>query len=209
MEDKKGLKINAYSIISILTLLVMGIGSSFAYFNAHMAESKKDSISVSSINLVVNLKIEPLYSELKLLPTTDSDIYKAFNNKCLDYAGNGACIAYTIDIENIGQPQEGYLTFKYESEEIRNLKFIVLDGDDTSKVLQEPTEASSEDIVVGDAIKMESNQIKRVIIVLWISEQNKPQDYEQGGTFTGIVSYNSALGARITGTMNKNVLVGN
>ena len=34
MEEKKGLKINAYSIISILTLLVMGIGSSFAYFNS-------------------------------------------------------------------------------------------------------------------------------------------------------------------------------
>lgn len=209
MEEKKGIKINAYSIISILTLVVMGIGSTFAYFNAQMSEVKSDSISVSSINLVVNLKIEPLYTELKILPTKDSDIYKAFDNKCLDYVGNGACIAYTIDIENIGQPQSGYLTFKYESEDIRNLKFLILDGDDNSKVLQEPTLATSEDIVIGDAIKMESNQVKKVIIVLWISEQNKPQDYEQGGTFTGIVSYNSALGARVTGTMNKNVLIGN
>lgn len=209
MEEKKGIKINAYSIISILTLVVMGIGSTFAYFNAQMSEVKSDSISVSSINLVVNLKIEPLYTELKILPTKDIDIYKAFNNKCLDYVGNGACIAYTIDIENIGQPQSGYLTFKYESEDIRNLKFLILDGDDNSKVLQEPTLATSEDIVIGDAIKMESNQVKKVIIVLWISEQNKPQDYEQGGTFTGIVSYNSALGARVTGTMNKNVLIGN
>lgn len=209
MEDKKGLKINAYSIISILTLLVMGIGSTFAYFNAHMAESAKDSVSVSSINLVVNLKIEPLYTELKMLPTNDSDIYKAFNNKCLDYIGNGACIAYIIEIENIGQSQEGYLTFKYESEDIRNLKYLVLDGDDTSKVLQEPTEGTSEDKIVGEAIKMDSNQNKKVIMVLWISEQKAPQDYEQGGTFTGMVSYNSALGARVTGTMNKNVLIGN
>ena len=209
MEEKKGIKINAYSIISILTLLVVGIGSSFAYFNAQMAEAEKDSISVSSIKLVVNLKIEPLYTEFKILPTRDEDIYKAFNNKCLDYAGSGACIAYTVSIENVGQEQEGYLTFKYESEDIKNLKFLVLDGDDTSKVLQEPTEGTSDDVVVGDAIKMGTNQTKKVIIVLWISEQNVPQDYEQGGTFTGMVSYNSTLGARITGTMNKNVLVGN
>ena len=46
-------------------------------------------------------------------------------------------------------------------------------------------------------------------MVLWISEQKAPQDYEQGGTFTGMVSYNSALGARVTGTMNKNVLIEN
>ena len=203
MEEKKGIKINAYSIISILTLLVMGIGSSFAYFNAQMAEAEKDSISVSSIKLVVNLKIEPLYTEFKILPTRDEDIYKAFNNKCLDYAGSGACIAYAISIENVGQEQEGYLTFKYESEDIKNLKFLVLDGDDTSKVLQDPTEGTSEDVVVG------TNHTKKVIIVLWISEQNVPQDYEQGGTFMGMVSYNSTLGARITGTMNKNVLVGN
>lgn len=208
MEEKKGIKINVYSLVSILTLCVMGIGASLAYFNASMAESKKDNISVSSINLKMDLKIIPRYTELLLLPTKDEDIEKAYNNKCLDYANNGACIAYDIEIDNIGQEQEGYLTFKYESDQIENLKFMVIDPDDNNKVLQPVTPAGKEDITVGEVIKLASKQNRRVTIVLWISELGKEQDSEQGGTFTGFVSFNSSVGARVTGTMNKTIMTG-
>lgn len=216
-KEKKGIKINIYNLISILTLLVMGIGSSFAYFNAQMAEVKSDEISVSSLKLVVNLKIIPLYTELKLLPTNDDDIYKAIKNKCFDYVGNGACIAYEVEIENIGQENDGYLTFKYESNEIRNLSYLVLDdinlNDDLSledikeATLQPASAAGNTDEIIGNgSFKMSSNQTKKVIIVLWISNLNKPQDEEQGGTFTGVISFNSSYGARITGTMNKTII---
>lgn len=208
-EDKRGIKINVYSLISILTLLVMGIGSSLAYFNAHMSNYESDEISVSSINLVVNLKIKPIYTEMLLLPTNDEDIYKAFGNKCFDYVGNGACLAYEVEIENIGQENSGFLTFKYDSNEITNLSFMVLDAEDNSIVLQEPTSASNEDVIIGDAIQMESNENKKVIIVLWISNLDKPQNEEQGGTFTGSVSFNSSFGAKITGTMNKTIITEN
>lgn len=206
MEQKRAVKINAYNLISILTLIVMGVGSTFAYFNAHMAESNMDNISVSAINLKMELRIIPRYFELLLLPTKDEDIEKAFENKCLDYVGNGACLAYDIEIENIGQPQEGYLTFKYESEQIRNLKFIVVDTDDDNKILQPPTLASEIDTVLEGLIKLDSNQNRRVTIVLWISDLNVAQDEEQGGTFTGFVTFNSSVGARVTGTMNKTIV---
>lgn len=206
MEQKRAVKINAYNLISILTLIVMGVGSTFAYFNAHMAESNMDNISVSAINLKMELRIIPRYFELLLLPTKDEDIEKAFENKCLDYVENGACLAYDIEIENIGQPQEGYLTFKYESEQIRNLKFIVVDTDDNNKILQPPTLASEIDTVLEGLIKLDSNQNRRVTIVLWISDLNVAQDEEQGGTFTGFVTFNSSVGARVTGTMNKTIV---
>ena len=205
MEQKKGFKLNIYAVLSILTFIVMGIGSTFAYFTANMNAARGD-MSVSSIKLVMELKVSPLYSELELLPTNDDDIYKAFDNKCLDLVGNGACLAYTIEINNIGQEQSGYLTFKYESDSIKNLKFTVLDNDNDFAVLQPPTLASSVDIQIGEAIKMTSNQSKRVTIVLWISNLNIPQDYEQAGTFTGQVSFNSALGAVVTGSMNNNII---
>lgn len=207
MEEKKAVKINAYSLVSILTLIVMCIGSSLAYFNAHMADSNADDISVSAINLKMELKIIPKYADLLLLPTKDEDIEKAYNNKCLDYVGNGACIAYDILIENTGQPQEGYLTFKYESEQIENLKFIVLDADDDNKVLQPPTLASKSDTVLEGLIKLGSKQNRKVTIVLWISELSVAQDEEQGGTFMGFVTFNSSVGARVTGTMNKTIFV--
>ena len=111
MEQKKGFKLNIYAVLSILTFIVMGIGSTFAYFTANMNAARGD-MSVSSIKLVMELKVSPLYSELELLPTNDDDIYKAFDNKCLDLVGNGACLAYTIEINNIGQEQSGYLTLR-------------------------------------------------------------------------------------------------
>ena len=205
MEQKKGFKLNIYAVLSILTFVVMGIGSTFAYFTANMNAAGGD-MSVSSIKLVMELKVSPLYSELELLPTNDDDIYKAFDNKCLDLVGNGACLAYTIEINNIGQEQSGYLTFKYESDSIKNLKFTVLDNDNDFAVLQPPTLATSDDIQIGEAINMTSNQVKKVTIVLWISNLNIPQDYEQAGTFTGQVSFNSALGAVVTGSMNNNII---
>ena len=159
----------------------------------------------------LNLGIEPLYNGKPLLPTNDEDIHKAFDNKCVDLYDSGACMAYTITIENLGYEQEGVATFTAESESITNLKYMILDNENDFAVLKGPTpamNATGEEQLAGVPIKLEKDSdIKQITIVIWISNLNEPQDEEQGASFTGQVSFESTVGAKITGTMNENIIL--
>lgn len=207
MIEKKG--INFIGIISILTLLVMCVGSTFAYFTASMKGKADEDVVVASMKVILNLKISPLYNGKPVLPTNDEDINKAFLNKCVDSYENGACFAYTIEIENQGHEQEGVATFFATSETITNLKYMILDNDNDFAVLKGPTNAMEEATELdGVPIKLKANEDKKLItIVIWLSNLDVPQDEEQAGVFVGQVSFHSTAGGRITGTMNEIVVV--
>ena len=49
--------------------------------------------------------------------------------------------------------------------------------------------------------------MKQITILIWISNLDEPQDEEQGASFTGQVSFESTGGAKITGTMNENLIL--
>lgn len=207
-ETKKAIRINFYSIISILTLLVMGAGATLAYFNASVT-GDGGNVVTSSIQVILNLKISHLYTGMEMLPTNDEDIFKAFDNKCLDDRGAGACLAYTVEIENLGQIQEGEAFFVAESDTIENLKYIILDNDNDYALLKGPTSAlKREDSEVSIPVNLATNQNKKITLVVWISNLDEPQDYEQAGTFQGQVTFESTMGGRITGTMDEKFLIG-
>lgn len=210
MTEKQGLKINFTGVMSILTLIVMGIGSTFAYFNASVNGALNENVTVSTIEVIMNLKIAPLYNGKAILPTNDDDIEKAYKNQCTDSYGNGACIAYVIEIENIGYEQEGIATFVAESENMTNLKYMILSEGENYEILKPPTNAmnaTSEEQLNGIPVKLQSGEDKKLIIVIWLSNLNEPQDEEQGASFIGQASFTSTTGAKITGTMNENILV--
>ena len=212
MTEIKGTKINFLGIISVLTLIFMGIGTTFAYFSARVTAENSENISVSTIEVVMNLKIGPLYNGKPILPTNDEDIFKAYENKCVDSYGNGACFAYTVELENMGYPQEGIAVFNATSNDgIRNLKYMVVSLEEEYEVLKGPTNAMNateeEQIEGGIPIKLGSEDSKKIVVVVWISNLNKPQDEEQGATFEGQVSFTATSGAKITGTMTENVIL--
>lgn len=210
MEEKKGIKINFMGVISVLTFVVMGVGSTFAYFTASGA-GELESMNVSSVKIVMNLGIEPLYTGMAMLPTNDQDIDKAFKNKCIDSYGSGACLAYTITLENLGYEQEGVATFRAESDSITNLKYMILDNDNDYAVLKGATpamNATDDEHLSGIPVKLKSDNDKKTLtIVIWLSNLDKPQDEEQGASFIGQISFESTGGAKITGTMNENLIL--
>jgi len=210
MTEKKGIKINFMGVVSVMTLIVMGIGSTFAYFTASLQGSLDENVSVSSIEVIMNLTIAPLYNGKPILPTNDEDIEKAYLNQCVDYYGSGACIAYAVEIENIGYEQEGVVTFSAESDYITNLKYMILADSEEYLVLKGPTsamKATSDEQLEGVPIRVEKGENATVIIVIWISNLDRPQDEEQGASFIGQVSFTSTVGAKITGTMNENLIL--
>lgn len=220
-ETRKTISINFYSVISVLTFLIMGVGATFAYFNA-IAKGNEMPISTSSIYVRMNLNIFPLYNGKlfeetdnglvikPFLPTNDDDIFKAFENECFDYYGNGACLAYTIQIENIGMPQSGHVIFNTDSVDFTNLKYLVLDNNNNYEPLISPTIAvnnviNAEEDDLGIPIETEEGEVREVTLLIWLSNVNEQQDHEQGATFVGEVTYISNMGSKITGTISDSV----
>ena len=58
-------------------------------------------------------------------------------------------------------------------------------------------------------ISVSENESKKVVVIVWLSNIQGPQDWEQAGTFEGNVTFSATSGARITGTMSENVLIQN
>ena len=100
-------------VISIMTLAVMSLGTSFAFFSSVVRS--EEQAKVGSINFKLSAKIEPLYNTKKIIPTNDEDIMKAFNNECIDKYGWGACYAYNIKIVGEGEPQDVYGKFRFDA----------------------------------------------------------------------------------------------
>lgn len=210
MEEKKGIKINFMSILAVLTFIVMGIGSTFAFFTASMAGKADEYISMSSLEVILKLGVLPLYTGKPLMPTNDEDIEKAYKNKCLDYIGNGACIAYTVELNNMGYEQEGVVIFNATSDSITNLKYMIVSEGEDYEILKGPTpamNATGDEQLEGVPIKLNSEDNKKVVIVVWLSNINGPQDEEQGALFEGQVSFTATSGAKITGTMSENIRI--
>lgn len=206
MKEKKEL---IYLFISILTLIIMGLGASFAFFTASTREKNKEDMVANAANIKVNLSVKALYNGKEILPTNDEDIDKAYANKCVDSLGNGACIAYTIELANNGSPQEGYLSLNFTSETLENLKFILIDNNDNDKKIIDSKLALKGEIKVDDVIKMSTNDTKKYTLIIWLSNiKESEQDKEQGGIFNALISYSSVSGSRISGSMNDTIKVG-
>lgn len=190
------IKKNIYNIISILTLVVMVLGSTFAYFTTSQRSSDK-AINVSALDIRMDLKIIPLYNGVNLLPTNDTDIDRAFQGKCLD-----SCQAYTIEISNKGQAQDINGTFSIETDKLVNLKFKVLDQDNNNEIYKDITSVNIEPQSLGNTIHLNSNETKKLILIIWLSNLNEEQNNEQLGYFKGTISLNSVYGAKLTGTIS-------
>jgi len=199
--NNKDRKYNKFlAVTSILTLVIMLIGATFAYFSSVVRA--EDPVSVSSVDIRINLNIMPLYNGKLLLPTNDEDINLAYQNQCIDSVGNGACTAYTIEVTNIGDAQEVIGTFKIDNEKFQNLKYMVLDYD-TNNIIKDKTSVTTEFSALGDAYSLDKGQTKKFVLIIWISNLEGKQDEEQGLEFTGIVSINSSSGVKLTGTINE------
>lgn len=198
----KNIKINnrIYTIIAIFTFLIMALGATFAYFSTGV--KAKDAISVGSIDIRMNLNIVPIYNGVYLVPTNDSDIDLAYQKECIDDIGNGACLAYKIEIKNIGDEQEILANFKIDNPELVNLKYKVLDAQNENINYKEATNATIIGTPLADSFNLASGEKKEMILIIWLSNLTTKQDEEQGQTFKGTVTVNSSSGAKLTGTIS-------
>ena len=92
---------NSLMIMSVLSLFIILLGSTFSYFNIS-ARSNPNDMSLTAMNFDTSVEVTALHNDKSLIPMDDSDVMKAYSQNCIDDDGYGACQAYNIEITNNG-----------------------------------------------------------------------------------------------------------
>lgn len=189
------------SIISVLSLIFILIGTTFSFFSV-VNGSTDGAVTSKSATVGVNVTVSLLYEGRSLIPMNDEDIWKAYENECVDNADYGACKAYTIDIENIGDEFDYQGTVKFDIGKISNLNYIVLDENDQEYARGMKIE-SGQDLSLGDPFTLAQNDTRQFKLIIWLSNYDRNQNEEDaGGTYNALISFESVSGYKITGSIS-------
>lgn len=196
------------SITSILSMFILLIGTTFSYFSIS-SKSDDDILQVNAASINLKLGITPKYVGHLLIPTNDEDIMVAYESKCVDIYGLGACLAYDIEVSNGSSEQDLIGMINFTINGIENLSYMLLDDNDN--IYLEKTSIKKDNslnlplgdhFVLGDAT-IENPTSKKFVLIIWLTNLDIPQeDYDAAGTFSASISYQSVLGSKLTGSIS-------
>lgn len=204
MKDKKTNKF--LLITSILSIVILLIGSTFSYFTAS-SNSEKDALSVSAADVRLGLSVSPRFVNHKLIPTNDKDIMVAYKQECVDDFGFGACLAFDIEVSNYSKMQDVIGSINFTVEKINNLSYLVLDENENI-YLDKTKVTGGTDLSLGTNFNLGNGTesiptSKKFILIIWLTNLEESQElYDAGGKFSASVTYSSIYGGKLTGTIN-------
>lgn len=194
-------------VTSVLSILIMLIGSTFSYFSI-TNRSDDDALLVEGYKINLALSVKAKYTGKKLIPTNDKDIMLAYNNKCVDIYGYGACQAYDIEISNYGTVQDIIGTIDFTVDGIENLSYMLLDENDNTYLNKISIKGNTTKMSLGEHFVLEEGSAenptsKKIVLIIWLTNLDEPQEeFDAGGTFSASVTYQSVYGSKITGTVS-------
>lgn len=207
MKDNISYKKGILIMIYVFAIIFMFFGISFSYFSAR-TKSEKQALNTKSGNLVLSLEISPKYSGMKLIPSADENIMKAYHQKCLDNDGRGACVAYDIIVTNEKARQDVVGTIDFNINHIENLNYIVLDEEeniyqDTTKIKGDTSNMPlGSHFILDSALETGIPTKKKFTLIIWLSNFDYDQNEDKNGSFTASVTYNSIYGQKLTSTVS-------
>ena len=202
-KEKKGFLLMIY----IFCIIIMLFGITFSYFTAR-ARSKNNALDVKSGHLSLGLEVASKYTGYSLIPLNDSDVMKAYHNKCLDDNGMGACSAYDIIVTNDSARQDVVGSINFDIEHISNLSYLVLDEEENVYQNITKIEKSTNNMPLGSNFILESAletgipTKKKFTLIIWLSNFDYNQVEDRGGNFTASISYNSIYGQKLSSTVS-------
>ena len=186
--------------MSIFLFLIVSIGTTFSYFAAYVKSNEKIDSVASSFG--ASVEITKLYGNKSLIPMDDSDVMTGYERHCIDDLGYGACYAYNIHIDNVGDKFEYVGTINFSLNGIENLKYLVLD-EENNKYVDDTLIISGENQSLGGNFELDTGESRDLVLVVWLSNLAGPQDEQDaGGSFNASVTYESTYGSSITGTFS-------
>jgi len=202
-------KVNIFLLItSVLSTLILAVGATFSYFTA-TSMSDVDAVSLSAADVKINFSVSELYTGYALIPLKDDLIDKAYDKRCIDDLGRGACLAYSLDLFNFSKEKELIGTIDFAIEEIENLSYMVL-NEDGSKYLDitHVDSTSSFGLSLGDSFTIsdgrlvDTGETKKFILLIWLTDNGEIQNETDGsGHFEAAITFSSTYGSKVTASV--------
>lgn len=165
-----------YFILLILTMLTMIIGITFTYYGM-IAKEKDEGTRVQTGSLSINYIDGVSIDTYGLLPTnepnlnTDKYIYK----KRFSVKSDGT-LDQTLDL---------YMTIKENNFTDGALKYVIYDSANTKIGIGNIPNEVNKKILMASDVYLKNNYTKEFTVLIWLQENNKNQDLEEGKTFIG------------------------
>lgn len=193
---------------TILSMVILLIGGTFSYFSLSQM-SKMNAIAVESGKVRLGLGVSPIYTGYKIIPLEDKYIDVAYKQKCIDDLGNGACLAYGLEVFNfeLATEVEGIIDFHLDG--IENLSYMVLDTDgNVYKDITHIDVNNPNGLSLGNAFKLAEardgiSTSKKLVLLIWLSETGEIQDETDAGKkFSADVTFRTSAGGRLTASVD-------
>ncbi len=204
-----------YTILICINIVILSIGSTYAYISASVS-SKKDDIQTSSGNFSINLDITPIapLNDNKMIPMKDELSEKAYtgynNNPCIDKNGATVCYLYEIRVYDYNNNQE-YVSasLNIKTSNITNLSFRVFDEEGNSIIITEDEDnqyikkiESGLDMEIGNNFDVKDKKELKLKLMIWLTDTGISQNDTDIGTFSGSVTVYAGTGGKITGKIS-------
>lgn len=214
-ENRKGTGV-FYAVVGVATLVVAIIGATFAYFSA--SKEVTDVVKGDAATAGLSLTVTKVSTDATggLVPIAESLLDKALdgdtatgNKMCLDKDGNTVCQVYKIVVKNDGTATATFDgTLDLTATTYTNLKWanvnkdagLVGDAAVPDSVGTNLVASSVSQITTGETYA--AGATKTYYVMIYINETNASQNETDKGSFTGIVTFNSAGGSGTTATFS-------
>lgn len=201
-------KVNIFLLMtSVFSTLALVVGITFSYFNMNNM-SKLNALAVEAGKISLGLGVTERYTGHVLIPLNDEDIDKAYQNKCLDSYGWGACLAYNLTLSNYHETQEVEALIDFELNDVENLSYMVIDSNGNRiKDITHIDSANPSSLLLMDSFVIADGtvvpEVKEFTLLIWltnIKEEIQDED-DAGGSFTATVTFKTTYGGRLTATV--------
>lgn len=197
---------NFLIITSFLSIAILLIGTTFSFFSINN-QSETNALGLSAEQIRINLGVSNLYTNHKIIPLKDELISKAYQRRCVDDLGRGACLAYSMELFNYSKEHEITGTIDFNINKIENLSYMVLDEE--GNIYLDVTHVDSVEaagLTLGKSFILEDGTeeftSKKFILLIWLTDNNEIQnETDAAGYFNATVTYSSVDGGKLTGTV--------
>ncbi len=204
-----------YTILICINIVILSIGSTYAYISASVS-SKKDDIQTSSGNFSINLDITPIapLNNNTMIPMKDDLSEKAYygynNNSCIDKNGATVCYLYEIRVYDYNKNQEFVsASLNIETSNITNLSFRIFDEEGNNIIITKDEEnpyikkiESGIDTEIGSGFDVKNKEELRLKLMIWLTDTGISQNDTDIGTFSGSVTVYAGQGGKVTGKIS-------
>lgn len=174
MEESKRKSNVFYVIILFLTLITLIVGITFTYFSL-IAKEKDDSTIIKTGILNVEYENGRTINMYALIPTNEPNL----NTKYSVYKKH-------FTVSNSGTLDENYdIYINVNKNEFDDGNLYYALYNENGRKIKKGTLPKTGKVVLDSNINLKVGKKKNYTVLIWLQENNKNQDYEQGNVFIG------------------------